>query len=551
MGTVVTWQATVSGASSGTMWYRFRSRRSGTAYQIIRDYGPNTTLDWTPADHDGFYEVEVSVINKSNGETASASKVYQMTSLITDGTPVISPTNHPLVYMYSAPPCATGGRMRVQFADSTGQVQTTSFKPCRRGLSMNFYLAGMGQGTTYYVRQVIDTGSEIILGPSLSFMMPGLQQDFAAYTVVQPLTVGTRREILLQSTLSQPSVATDLDGNVLWFYTGNISTLTRPEPGGTFFGIGETATADPSHQFVRQFDLLGLTVAETNAGCVSEQLVAMGKRPITSFHHEARLMPGGRILVLASTEQILTDVQGKGPVDVLGDMILVLDSDLKVEWAWDAFDHLDPHRVATLGETCGHVGGGCPPFYQADLANDWLHGNAVQLTPDGNLLYSARHQDWVIKINYDGGEGTGKILWKLGKDGDFLMNSTDPNPWFSHQHDPNIEGADSTRLALFDNGNVRVAADATAHSRGQVLQIDEQKLTVSHLLNADLGTYSYALGSAKRLPSGDYHFLLGWLPNKIASQSVQVDPSGKIVYTIEAAATEYRSFRMRNLYNPN
>ena len=42
---------------------------------------------------------------------------------------------------------------------------------------------------------------------------------------------------------------------------------------------------------------------------------------------------------------MLTGVQGKGTVDVLGDMILVLDRDLQVVWTWDAFDHLDPHRI--------------------------------------------------------------------------------------------------------------------------------------------------------------------------------------------------------------
>jgi hypothetical protein len=85
------------------------------------------------------------------------------------------------------------------------------------------------------------------------------------------------------------------------------------------------------------------------------------------------------VLVLASVEQILTDVQGPGPVDVLGDMILVLDSNLQVTWAWNSFDHLDTSRQAILGETCGLGAGGCAPFYLASTANDWTHGNALQL----------------------------------------------------------------------------------------------------------------------------------------------------------------------------
>jgi arylsulfate sulfotransferase len=62
--------------------------------------------------------------------------------------------------------------------------------------------------------------------------------------------------------------------------------------------------------------------------------------------------------------------------------------------------------------------------------------------------------------------GTGHIIWRLGKDGDFKINSTDPNPWFSHQHDPEFEEGSTMTLALFDNGDVRRAADANANSTG-------------------------------------------------------------------------------------
>jgi hypothetical protein len=147
-------------------------------------------------------------------------------------------------------------------------------------------------------------------------------------------------------------------------------------------------------------------------------------------------------------EQILTDVQGPGPVDVMGDMIIVFDQDLQVLWTWDAFDHLDKHRLATLNEICTPTNGLCPPFYLAPQANDWLHGNALDLTTDGNLLYSSRHQDWVIKIDYNNGAGSGNVLWTLGKDGDFSIRSTAPYMWFSHQHFCHFEDTDSSLLDL-------------------------------------------------------------------------------------------------------
>ncbi len=545
VGQIVTWTAAAE-ETPGPVWYRFRARRSGGDFRTIRDYGPESALDWTVSEHEGTYEVEVSAQDQTTGEVSAAAADYQIASRLDGGAAAaIHPTANPMVFLYSAAPCGSGARMKV-IAESSTEVIETPWKPCRTGLSMNFYLAGLHAGTSYSVRHTVASAVRSSNGPPLSLTTPAVPMQFAGYQV---LSGGAHLPpgILLQSTLFEKTVATDLRGNVVWFYPGDISYLTRPEEGGLFFGVREHPFDDPSRQIVREFDLAGTTIRETNAARVSRQLAALGKPPITGFHHEARSLPGGRVLVLASREQILTDVQGPGAHDVIGDVILVLDQDLQVEWSWDAFDHLDTRRTAVLGETCTPTGGGCPPFYLAPQANDWLHGNAVQMTPDGNLLYSARHQDWLIKIDYRYGQGSGDVLWRLGPGGDFTIDSADSNPWFSHQHDPNfVPGAAST-LALFDNGNVRYAADNTAHSRGQVMEIDEERRTAKLVLNADIGSFSFALGSAQRLPNSDYHFEAGWRPDQ-TSISLEIDPSGNIVYGVETSAVAYRSFRMPDLY---
>ena len=547
VGTVISWTADVSSTKPGTLWYRFRVRGLGPNFRVVKDYGPDNTLDWTATDHDGLYEVEVSVRNRGTGDSAVASSSYQMLSNVSEDQPVITPTSHPLVFLYSAPPCEPGNRMKVQFQSPDGVVQQTPYKSCRAGMSMNFYLAGLQANTQYSVQHTIDTGSAFQQGRTLTFGPGDARSDLAAQTVLQPPQSNLPSGILLQGTLFKNTLATDLNGNLIWYYPGNISYITRPEAGGYFFGIVQNNAGDQSRQILRAFDLVGTTVLETNAARVSEQLVAMGKRPISSFHHEARRLADGRILVLAAVEQILRDVQGTGDVDVLGDMIVVLNSDLQVEWAWDTFDHLDVRRQATLGDVC--LPGECPPFYLATEVSDWVHGNSVQQTPDGNLLYSSRSQDWVIKIDYSNGNGGGDVIWRLGKDGDFQFNSTDPYPWFSHQHDPQfVPGEDST-ITLLDNGNVRNAADPSANSRGQVIQLDERNRVANLILNADLGQYSFALGSASKLPNGNYHFDVGFL-NDATSTAIEVDASGKTVYALHAAAPDYRSFRMRDMYTP-
>jgi hypothetical protein len=316
------------------------------------------------------------------------------------------------------------------------------------------------------------------------------------------------------------------------------------------FGIYEAFGSSQSLQVFREFDLAWTTIRETNAARINEQLAAMGVRQIGAFHHEARALPNGYVLLLASAEQMMTNIQGPGQVDVIGDVILVLDQNLQVAWVWDSFQHLDWTRMATLGEVCTQQAAGCPPFFLAQQANDWLHGNSAELTPDGNILYSTRHQDWVIKIAYANGMGNGNIIWRLGNGGDFQINSTAPNPWFSHQHDSQYEAGHSSRLTLFDDGDVRRVADSSAHSRGQVLQLDEQNHIATLVLNADLGDYSAALGSAQKLPNGNYHFDQGYLLPSATSQAIEVDPWGNQVFTLQLNSLAYRSFRLPDLYTP-
>ncbi len=551
VGEMVTFQAVVSDAASSNLWYRFRVRPAGGAYGMVRDYGPVDTLDWTAAKHDGVYEVEVSVLNRKNGEEANATSVIQFKSRVTNGQPVVSPTANALVFLYSAAECASGSRMRVQFQTSGGATQNTPYMACTPGRSMNFYLAGLLAGGTYRAHHVIDTGSEFVTGPEVAFTvgndLPPLYKD----TIVVPSRPGASNPILLGGPLGGHPVANDLAGNVIWYGPEGMTFLTWVAAGGEFWSIQEQAGADQSQQIVRKYDLAGMTLLETNAARVSQQLAAMGKRPITGFHHEARPVAGGRVAVLAGVEQILEDVQGPGAVDVLGDMIVVLDKDLNVVWTWDAFDNLDVYRTAVLGETCPNAG--CPTYYFAATAKDWTHGNALQETADGELLYSARNQDWLVKISYDGGNGDGHVVWKLGLDGDFDILSSDPYPWFSHQHDGKFEIGDPTRLMVFDDGNTRVAEMRGGNSRGQVLQIDERNRTVIPVLNADLGVYSMAVGSAQRLRDGNYHFDAGFVSENgtIDSYSFEVDAAGRIQYEAHQDVILYRTFRMSDMYTPN
>ncbi|MEO8432364.1 MAG: aryl-sulfate sulfotransferase [Acidobacteriota bacterium] len=536
--------------SSGSLWYRFRVREGAGEFRTIRDYGPLPSLEWTTFEFEGDYEMELSVRDRKTGETREARTTVHFAPRATDQ-PTVTPTAHPLVVLYSAPRCESGN-LRVDYVAANSGVLSSVSKPCQARRTVNFLLGALRPETTYSATLVTEhPGFQTSVAP-VTFTTGSAPANVPATTTVLAAPVSSQG-ILLQANLFSRSTATDLSGNLLWYGPSDLTYLTRPEPGGRFFGV-ILAGIDPARDVVREFDLTGMTVSETNVARMNEQLSALGRRTISGFHHEACRLPDGNVLVLASVEQILTDVQGPGPVDVIGDMVLVLDRDLQVVWTWDTFDHLDPARAAVLGETC--TSGGCPPHYLSPTANDWTHGNSVQRTPDGNLLFSMRHQDWVIKIDYRDGAGDGDVLWKLGRGGDFALDPPDDHAWFSHQHDARYDPQDPTAITMFDNGNTRAASVLGEVSRGLSIRVDESAKTARLVLDAHLPYFSLALGSAQRLEDGGYHFLAGWVVDPAAptsppsAYSFQTDAAGNIVFSIQTRTMIYRSFRMSNLDRP-
>jgi arylsulfate sulfotransferase len=563
VGTVVTFNATATDAGE-KLWYRFRVRPQNGDFQTVRDFGPVSALKWTASAHEATLDVEVTVRDLVSGETGQSTALFQFTPL-GGMSPVVTPTSHPLVFLYSAPACESHQKMRVEFYGADGVSQFTPYQDCGGGLSMNFYLAGLRAQTMYSARySVLLSDGTSVTGPEIRTFTTGSLPAGLYNDIVKIPNTTLSDQFLLGSALARAAVVHDLSGNVVWYGPSDLAYVTRVEAGGYMWGPVGSTTNDPALQLLRKIDLTGMTLLETNAARVNEQLEAMGRRPISAFHHEVLPLPNGRIAVLGGVEQIMTDVQGPGPIDIFGDMIVVLDRNLNVVWAWDTFDHLDVRRKAILGETCPQSA--CPPMMLAKSGNDWTHANSIQMTPDGNLLLSLRHQDWLIKIEYADTWGAGRIMWRLGKDGDFTINSSDPSPWFSHQHDAGWEAAPPLsysygyrwspaplpRLMLFDNGNTRVAAQG-GNSRGQVYEIDEPNRQANLVLNADLGVFSLAVGAAEKLSDGNYHFDAGYVManGSVGARAFEVTPDGTIAYEAAANTPLYRSFRMADMYTPN
>jgi hypothetical protein len=596
---VFTFSATDAFSVPGVVNFRLEvAQPQSAAFIMVRDFEVANTFSWARNLAEGNYQIRVTA-RDSNHLTQPAQLVfsYGITSRVAGSQPVVSATTHPLVALFSSPVCPVGHSVRVVFqaSGSTAPPYKTNFTACNGKTSVNILIGGMLASTAYAMHsQVGIPGGVLTDGPTLTWTTGGIPSGVVLlpphFTV--PFGAGAsqaERLSLLSFSQNSTPLATNTGGKVVWYYAGAgawasgvpaTTQIMRLLTGGKILGACSypndyTGTGvfgnQTEEQALQIIDLTGHVVQETNVDRVNEQLLAMSGDPISSFNHDARLLPDGNIVAIGTVQRILpAGTQGSAaPIDILGTVLVELDRNFQVVWFWNSFDHsggggqLDMNRAAPLNEQCTtSIQGtnGCPPVLLSSPANDWLHTNTVQYQPgDGSLVVSIRNQDWVAKIDYGNGTGTGNILWIMGQDGSFAFNNLtgDPWPWFSHQHDVEFQ-SDGSTVTIFDNGNTRVTANG-GDSRGYVLDVNESGLQVTPRLLFDTGYYAVAQGSAQELSNGDYEFMGGQIVGKSPAglapkpsfyeQGAEVTPAGVVTYSEAAQSQAYRLWRMTDFYN--
>jgi hypothetical protein len=638
IGAVIVWTVKATDTNPGPLTFRFNVTSPGGTAAIVKDYNAGTLssgvwtslpFSWSPTQIEGTYQIQVVIKDFTAGQTAQRTATFQVTPLVSGSAPVAVPTANPLVALFSAPACAAGSSMRVvfQMQSLSKPATATNAVNCHPPTTMNFEIGGMYPSTAYNMFSQTTTGGVTVNGPTVSFTTGALPANipFPTFkTIVHPGQIDSADSTLLISpdqvgsgNTNLPALATNLSGSVIWYYysstADHFDLLTRPLPGGTFLTIQDDSAWNPASvaaQVLREVDLAGNTIRETNTGAIQQELLALGATDaaacnsipspaplaaacLGAFHHEAiQTLPNGQTAFIADIEKIFpAGTQGNTsglPVDIVGDIVVVLNSNWQVDWYFDTFQHdggapqLDINRPAVLGETCVNNQSGCPPIFLlgpgiAPLANDWLHANSLYYNPqDGSIIWSSRHQDWIMKIDYENGSAaaTGNILWRMGLDGDFVFNNSynDPWPWFSHQHEAGLENNGLGPLTIMDNGNTRVSPPplglGSGDTRGMalsVVQVDppnacssaNDNCTVTPILSADLGVYSVAMGSAQLLSNGNYFYLAAIvaLPQGFeADYSIELLPTpgtdtGTQVFNL-GGPESYRAWLMPSLYQP-
>jgi arylsulfate sulfotransferase len=567
-------QPFVESLPKGLAVYRYSVSIDGGPFRIIRDYSQDPVFVWSPELHEQDATLRVSVRINETKDVAASDLSYRIVSRVKGPKPQISPTAHPLIALFSAPACPEGNKFRVAYRRAGDEaISRTPGQPCRPSLTNNAYVAGMRGDAEYQMRSEVVAENDVRASAWLPFHTGISDGSFPPVTVAVPRVSGSTvsEPVIMHSAASASAgkrpFATDLDGNIIW-YLPSTDFLTRMSAGGRVLVLAEGANSVNTMrrlQILREYDIAGGVIRETNIGRVAEQLDKFGihsdcrkggKECVPGFHHEAVRLPNGHVLAIAGLERIMpAGTQGsKEPVDVLGDIVVDLDEELQVTAFWNSFDHLDIKRASLYDASCnlGPGGGGCPAVFLADKANGWTHSNSLNYIPaTGDFLISMPEQDWVLKVDWRNGTGSGKLLWRLGKDGDFTAKSEDPNPWFSFQHDAGFDPVGSKLLSILDDGHQRFAKNPNALTRGQVWKLDEETRTATLVHNADLGVYAIAVGSAQRLKNGGNTFEAGFInPSSVYARAVETDAAGKIVYALQVnGVVVYRSFRLDDIYS--
>ncbi|MEJ2104507.1 MAG: aryl-sulfate sulfotransferase [Ignavibacteriaceae bacterium] len=243
--------------------------------------------------------------------------------------------------------------------------------------------------------------------------------------------------------------------------------------------------------------------------------------------HELLILDNNHSLLMGSDwQQVRMDtiVPGGNPnASVIGLIIQEQDENKNVVFEWKSWDHFQ-------------ITDATYDISLTDSVIDYVHGNAIEVDSDGNLLISSRHMDEVTKINRQ----TGEIIWRWG--GEHCENNqfthiNDPIG-FSHQHD--IRKLGNGNYTVFDNGNLH----SPAFSRFAEYQLDEiNKLAylVWEYVNEPV-SYSMAMGNGRRLPN--HNTFIGWGTGTLPAIS-EVKPNGDVALFLSIPDTilNYRGFK--------
>jgi hypothetical protein len=195
------------------------------------------------------------------------------------------------------------------------------------------------------------------------------------------------------------------------------------------------------------------------------------------MHHDIQRLENGNTMTLrwvSVPDDIANKIDGGVPGTerkgvIWGEALREIDKEGNVVWEWIAHEHLDPKKY---------------PICPLCARHEWLHVNALDVLPNGDVMISAHTQSRLLIID----RGTKKIKWEWGKD------------QLAHQHDATT--LDNGNVLVFDNGLHR---HNNLISCTRILEINKEsnKIVWEYMETNPSMFYGGFISGAQRLPNGN------------------------------------------------
>ncbi|MBN2681164.1 MAG: aryl-sulfate sulfotransferase [Bacteroidales bacterium] len=252
--------------------------------------------------------------------------------------------------------------------------------------------------------------------------------------------------------------------------------------------------------------------------------------------HEFLLLPGNHGFVFSYDPQPfdMTAYLPTGQSDAIVEGLVVqeIDSLKNVIFQWRTWDYFEVTDATHTN-------------FEADYIA-YVHGNSMDICPDGNLLLSSRLLDEATKIN----RNTGDIIWRFGGINNmFEFTDTSDFVGFSRQHD--VRMLENGNITMFDNGMYH----DIQRSYGKEYSLDTVNMTATLVwsFHHPTNTYATRMGSLQRLPNGNT--LICWgLFSTLQTDVSEVDVFNNIVYEFNIKPLGHYVYRVRKFewnYWPN
>lgn len=573
---------TMSPALSGDASYKIVSGQScgttlaaGASCNMVVSYDP--TVASTPHEQSATLNMGFGDVPASTQQTVG---ITGISGALSAGT--VTTTDNPQVALYTMT-LPFPGSMTVNFGTTTSYGRSTWTQSTdTAGGQVSIFVAGMLQRTAYHMDATVQLANGVtVTDVDHTFTTGAITTNLPNLTATTTPGMTPQPGLELLDPLGAIDIV-DLSGNILWNYSnpsysagvdvqgvkmlpnGDILMAISPESNASLpapAGLGGVPAT--SIDEIREVNLAGDTVREITMNDLNVELAnatcAECNVTLQNFHHDVTPLPNGHWLVLASTlmnlsESTTPSLTGVSTAEpVLGDVIVDLDQNLQPVWAWNEFNHLDVNR-------------------QPMNFPDWTHTNAIVYSPDdGNILVSIRHQNWVVKVNYDNGTGNGDIIWKLGYQGSFTLQAgpgltvTSPTDWQYAQHGPSFFSTNTSgvfSLGLMDNGNDRQFPSGVTcstlpttcyYSTVPIFQIDETAMTATETFHQVLPVWNQWGGNAELMANGDVEYDVSGLTTGSNVYEVTQSTTPQTVWELSISGGNvnfYRAFRIPSLY-PN